>query len=85
MLSAPRYAVRPSRDRCTGDHFELTVALRHAPLAQRRQVLDARDLIACCAVVFRQFGLDDDLRIEFAQDASNRPHSGRVVIRSQVG
>jgi hypothetical protein len=51
-----------------GDDFELAPALRHAPLAQRGQVLDARHFVARCAVVSGQLGFNDHLRIEFARD-----------------
>ena len=68
-----------------GDDFELARALRHTPLAQRGQVLDAGDLVARCAVVFGELGFDDDLRVELTGDASSCARSGRVVIRSQVG
>ena len=41
---------------------------RPPPAVERGQVLDARDLVARCAVVFGQLGLNDDLRVELARD-----------------
>lgn len=51
-----------------GNSLELARALRHVPLAQLGQMLNARHLVARCAIVFGQLRLDHDLRIEFARN-----------------